>query len=75
MFFNTMHGKYCNKIGFLMLKIFTNRNGGLRMYCQNKNIANWEFTRHRKKPVGGGRLLTNVPDLYQFNAWYISVAT
>lgn len=34
-----------------------------------KNNAELEKTRHRKKPVGGTRYLTNENNVYLFNAW------
>lgn len=44
-------------------------------YCKNKkghikNIVDLEITRHRKKPPGGDRHLTDRKLLYLFNAWY-----
>lgn len=71
MFFNIMHGKYCKQLGFFILKNPTTLNGVTRMCSGNKkHLDNWEFTRHRKKPAGGGRVLTNTQELYKFNAWY-----
>jgi len=34
----------------------------------------WEHTRQRKKPAGAGsRVLTDVREVFEFNAWYLSV--
>ncbi|XP_047533059.1 methyltransferase-like protein isoform X1 [Vanessa atalanta] len=43
-------------------------------YCKNikipdKSISDLELTRHRKKPPGGNRYLTDSKLLYLFNAW------
>ncbi|TMW51516.1 hypothetical protein DOY81_003421 [Sarcophaga bullata] len=39
------------------------------VFTHNACRNGWEFTRHRKKPAGGGRLLTNPKEFNQFNAW------
>ena len=64
---HTMLGKYSMTRGFFITNytlLYAARN-----CSQNKNV--WEFTRHRKKPSGGGRLLTNPNEFNQFNAWLV----
>lgn len=66
----TMLGKYGKHLGFNTINISLRTKLALRNCSQ---IKDWEFTRHRKKPQGGGRLLTNPQDLYTFNAWCVFV--
>lgn len=59
---NTMLGKYIQQIS-----IYLTKYQRIAWFCQK---TEWEHTRIRKKPAGGGRFLINQQDTFQFNAWY-----
>lgn len=62
----TMLGKYDIKKGFYLVNCALH----ISKRC-SQSTNDWEFTKHRKKPAGGGRLLTNPNEFNQFNAWLV----
>lgn len=73
-----MHGNYRSLLLSYLKNIKYNR--GWFIGVNNWSVegwpklmySNWEFTRHRKRPLGGGRVLDKLKDdPTEFNAWYI----
>ncbi|XP_073837207.1 methyltransferase-like protein isoform X2 [Musca autumnalis] len=68
MCFHIMHGKYLRCLGNAALQRLPKRFFS-KQPNENELDNNLEYTRYRKKPAGGGRILTNKYLFNEFNAW------